>query len=140
RWLRGLQSGFDRYSQPKGSVARVWNMLMTRRGAWKVCDGTFIITKFNGLIQPPGNNFGPITEVFLFEPIGAGVGYFGIVKDVNTHIGAPAGLAAAAGAAGALTGNYKYVITALDGVGGETTASNEASVSLTAQKANLTWT
>lgn len=140
RWLRGLQAGFDRYSQPKGSIARVSNMVYTRRGALKVCDGSSIFTVFNGSIQPAGNTFGPITEVFLFQPTGGTTAYFGIVKDINTHIGPPSGLNGVAGAAGALTGNYKYVITALDGAGGETTKSNEASVTLAAQKGSLTWT
>jgi hypothetical protein len=140
RWLRGLQSGFDRYSQPKGSVARVSNLVMTRRGAWKTCDGTQIITEFNNTLQSFSANFGPITEVFLFQPIGGTIAYYGIVKSIQNPIGAPTGLAAAAGAAGALTGVYKYVITALDGAGGETTQSNEATVTLTAQKGSLTWT
>lgn len=140
RWLRGLQSGFDRYSQPKGSVSRISNLVFTRRGAFKAADGSLLITTFNGTLQPAANNFGPITAVFLYQPTGAAVSYFGIVKDTSTHIGAPAGLAAAAGAAGALTGVYKYVITALDGVGGETVASNEATVTLTAQKGSPSWT
>jgi hypothetical protein len=140
RWLRGLQAGFDRYAQPKGSFARVSNIVLTRRGALKTCDGTQLITLYNATLQPAASNFGPITEVFLFQPTGANAAYFGIVKDVNTHLGAPAGLAAAAGAAGALTGVYKYVITGLDGAGGETPSSNEVTVTLTAQKGSLTWT
>lgn len=140
RWIRGLQAGFDRYSQPKGSVPRISNMVMTRRGALKVCDGSFLITQFNGVFEPQSANFGPITEVFLFQPTGSNAGYFGIVKDVNTHIGHPVGLAASVGAAGVLTGIYKYVITGLDGAGGETTKSNEVTVTLAAQKGSLTWT
>ncbi len=140
RWIRGLQSGFDRYSQPKGSVSRVSNLVMTRRGAWKTADGSQLITKFNGTLEPFSANFGPITEVFLYQPTGGTIAYYGIVKDISAPIGPPAGLAAVAGAAGALTGVYKYVITALDGSGGETTKSNEATVTLTAQKGSLTWT
>lgn len=139
KWLRGLQAGFDRYAQPKGSFARVSNLVMTRRGALKTCDGTLLITEYNSALQPPDANFGPITEVFLFQPTGANAGYFGIVKDVNTHIGPPSGLGASATSGGILTGVYKYVITGLDGAGGETTASNEATVTLTAQKGSLTW-
>lgn len=137
RWLRGLQAGFDRYSQPKGSVARVSNLVMTRRGAWKTCDGSQIITQYRGVLQAA---FGPITEVFLFQPTGSGVGYFGIAKDLNTHIGSPAGFAAVIGASGVLAGVYKYVITALDGTGGESTASAEVTVTLSTQKGSLSWT
>lgn len=137
RWLRGIQAGFDRYSQPKGSIARASCIVLTRRGALKTCDGTQLITEYNSALQ---SSFGPITEVFLFQPTGADAAYFGIAKDLSTHIGAPSGLGAAAGAAGVLTGTYKYVITGLDGAGGETTKSNEATVSLTAQKGSLSWT
>jgi len=137
RWLKGLQSGFDRYAQPKGSIARVSNLLLTRRGALKTCDGSLLIAQFNGALQ---SAFGPITEVFLFQPVGANAAYFGIVKDLSTHLGTPVSLAASAGASGVLTGTYKYVITGLDGAGGETLPSNEVTVALTAQKGSLTWT
>lgn len=143
RWLRGLQAGFDRYSQPKGSVARVSNLLMTKRGAWKVCDGTQLITTLDGHLEPYTfglGEVGPITEIFLFQPTGASAGYFGIIKDRASTIPAPTGLAAVAGAAGLLTGVYHYVITALDGVGGETGNSAEVTVTLTAQQGNLSWT
>lgn len=140
KWVRGLQAGFDRFSQPKGSLARISNLLFTKRGALKVCDGTMLISSFNGALQNLAAKFGAILELFLFQPMGASSGYFAIYKDYAANLPAPASLAAVAGAAGVLTGNYKYVVTALDGDGGETTKSNEASVSLTAQKGSLTWT
>lgn len=140
KWLRGLQAGFDRYSQPKGSVARISNMVLTRRGALKVCDGSQLITQYNGAFQPNSADFGPITEVFLFQPTGGSPSYFGIVKDVNTHLGPPTGLMASGTGSGVLTGVYKYVITGLDGAGGETTVSNEVSVTLSSQKGALSWT
>src|SRR5207302_9023587 len=104
RWIRGLQSGFDRYSQPKGSVSRVSNLVMTRRGAWKTCDGSQLITEFNGALQPFSANFGPITEVYLYQPTGGTIAYFGIVKSIQSPIGAPTGLAAVVGPAVGLTG------------------------------------
>lgn len=147
RWLKGLQSGFDRYSQPKGSIARVSNLLYTRRGALKTCDGTQLITQYNSgggaALQPASANFGPITEVYLYQPIGGTPAYFGIVKDINTHIAAPTGLGAADGGGGGnlSAGTYRWVITALDGAGGETTVSNEPSLTLlVSHKASLTWT
>jgi len=139
RWLKGIQAGFDRYSLPKGSFSRCSNVVLTRRGAIKTCDGTLLITQYNGAFEPQSANFGPITEVFLFQPTGANAGYYGIVKNVNVHIGAPSGLTVAAGVSGVLTGAYKYVITGLDGAGGETTKSNEASVTLSAQKGAVSW-
>ena len=140
KWLRGLQAGFDRYSQPKGCVSRVSCMVMTRRGAMKVCDGSQLITQYNATLQPPAADFGPITEVFLFQPTGANAGYFGIAKGYTTHLGPPTGLAAVAGASGVLTGVYNYVVTALDGAGGETTASSEVTVTLSSQRGSLSWT
>lgn len=83
RWIKGLQAGFDRYSQPKGSFARCSNVVLTRRGAIKTCDGTQVITSMLGNFQPPSSNFGPIVEVFLFQPTGGNAGYFGLVKNAQ---------------------------------------------------------
>jgi hypothetical protein len=137
RWLKGLQAGFDRYAQPKGSFARASNLLLTRRGALKACDGTGLITQFNAAFQAA---FGPITEIFLYQPTGANAGYFGIVKDSFTHIGVPTGLFLANVSSGVLTGTFTYVITALDGAGGETVASIQIQITPSAQKIQFTWT
>lgn len=142
RWLKGLQAGFDRYSLPKGSVSRISNMVYTRRGALKVCDGSLEFAKYNGVFQPISANFGPITEVYLFQPVGSAAAYFGIVKDVNTHLTSPAGVMAVdAGGGGNLSaGSYKWTVTALDGAGGETPGTSQASLTLLANhKATITW-
>jgi hypothetical protein len=137
RWLKGLQAGFDRYSQPKGSFARVSNLLLTRRGALKTCDGTALITQYLGAFQ---SAFGPITEIFLYQPTGANAGYFGIVKNTAAHIGAPTGLTLTLVPTGVFIGLYTYVVTALDGAGGETVASAQAQITAALQKINVAWT
>jgi hypothetical protein len=127
-------------SQPRGSVSRASNIVWTRRGGIKVCDGTAIITNSSLGILNSNSNFGPITEIFLFQPTNGPAAYYGIVKDPGTHLNGPAA-SSAAGAAGVLTGNYRWEITALDGAGGESTVGAESSVlSLTAQKGTVTWT
>lgn len=137
RWLKGLQAGFDRMAQPKGSVSRASNIVWTRRGAIKVSDGSELITNSASGLQ---SSFGPITEVFLYQPTGANVGYYGIVKDTSTHLAVPSGVTAAVAGSGLLNGTYHYVVTALDGAGGETTASSEASITVSSQSVTVSWT
>jgi hypothetical protein len=102
-----------------------------------------LISAFQGAVQPPSANFGPLTEIFLYEPIGLPNSYYAIAKDFQTHLGAPTGLVAADGGAGGLlsAGTYLYVVTAIDGAGGETNGSASSSVVLAANhRGSLTWT
>jgi hypothetical protein len=140
KWIRGVNAAASDFAQPPGSFPRDSNAVFLPRGSLFTCDGSKLISANNGVV---GNTvLGFIAEIFLYEPIGGANSYFALIKDAGPigHLGPPAGLAAAVGAAGALTGVYKWVVTALDGNGGETTVSNEATQTLTAQKGNLTWT
>ena len=140
KWVKGCNAAAMPFAQPPGSFPRVSNYLYHRRGSLTTCDGTQLISEFNGALQPVGANLGPLTEAVLYQPQGSPASYYAIAKDYNTHLAVPVGQAAAAGAAGALTGVYKWVITALDGAGGETTVSGEATATLAAQKGSVTWT
>jgi hypothetical protein len=140
KWIKGVNAAAQSFAQPPGSFPRGSNLIFVRRGSLYTCDGSAAISLYNGAVQPPATNLGPLTDIFLYSPVGGINTYFALIKDYNTHIGAPTMLAAATGITGVLTGAYKWVITALDGAGGETVASNEASVTLTAQKGSLTWT
>ena len=144
RWLRGVVASFAQFTQPPGSLARVSNLLLQRRGSLKSCDGSQIISELSGVIWPTSGNIGPITEVFLYEPIGAANQYYLLRKDFQLHIGPPTGVTSADGGAGGLLSalTYVWVITALDGAGGETVASVQtADLPLAAgHKANLSWT
>jgi hypothetical protein len=140
RFLKGVQAGFDRFAQPKGSIPRNSCLLYNKRGALLTCNGSLLLSAFNGALQTLNANFGAWLEIFLYQPIGAAANYFGIYKDYSANLSAPSGLTASATGTGVLTGVYKYVVTALDGAGGETTISNEVSVSPTTEKVQLNWT
>lgn len=143
RWLRGLIASFGSLTQPPGSLTRLSNLLLTQRGTLITCDGSKLISSMAGSPQYPTSNFGPIIDFFLYQPIGSPSSYYLLLKDYNLHINPPTAFAAAdGGAAGNLSaGTYNWILTALDGAGGETTASNVASVALAAShKADLTWT
>lgn len=129
RFVKGLVSTTNDQSQPKGSLPRLSNLLYTRRGGLKTCDGSLIISLFNGSLQ---FGSGPWTELFLFQPVNVSRYYIGVKKELTAHLGAPTGnVAIDAGAGGTLAGGtYRYVITSLDGAGGESTVSNEASVTI----------
>jgi uncharacterized membrane protein YgcG len=140
RFLRGLNASVDVFSQPSGIVARVSNLIYQIRGALKTCDGSFILAKFNGVIQVAGSIW---TEIFMFQPVGTDRYYVGICKDPTTQLGIVAGLTAVDGGAGGIlpAATYYYVVTALDGAGGETVISAEANfVSPGGRNINLAWT
>jgi len=142
-FTQGVAASAQDFAQPKNSIPRVSNLLLTRRGGLLTCDGSQVITAYQGVIQPISANLGPITETFLYQPTGFPNAYYAIMKDFNTHLGAPVGLVAAdGGAAGNLSaGTYQWQVTAIDGAGGETSGSNNQSVVLAANhKGNLNWT
>ena len=140
-FLHGLQAANSVLAQPKGSVTRISNFCYKKRGAMSTVDGTEIINWFNGGIQ---NSRGMVDAISLFQPINV-ARYFMILADaLDQHLGAPTGLAASLAAGGSLSSGttYYYKVTAIDGVGGETTVSNE--VNATPSGGNLsvalTWT
>ena len=140
-FLHGLQAANSVLAQPKGSVTRISNFCYKKRGAMSTVDGTEIINWYNGAIQ---TSRGMVESISLFQPINV-ARYFMILADaLDQHLGAPTGLAASLAAGGSLSSGttYYYKVTAIDGVGGETTVSNE--VNATPSGGNLsvalTWT
>lgn len=126
-FLKGTVASTDPYTQPKGSVPRTSNMILTTRGALTDCDGSAIINAFNGSIPVDGR--GRFECLFLFQPIGVSPYYLVLAQMLDQHLGPPVGLTAAVAAGGSLVSGttYFYKVTALDGVGGETSASAEVS-------------
>lgn len=137
--IRGLMAATGDLAQPPATVPRISNMLFSRRGSLSTCDGTALISQLNGVLHPISDMFGPITEIFLYQPPGGTSGYFAFQKTTSSRLGTPNGLAAGALIAGALTGAYKYIVTATDGAGGETPGSNEITVNPVAQNVPLSW-
>ena len=134
-FLRGINASTDPYSIPKGAVPRASNLLMIDRGALTPVDGTSLINAFNGDVQ---SNRGRFLATTLFSPQGVAPYYMALVDSPDVPLGPPKGLTSSL-TTGTLTGTYKYVVTALDGAGGETTASNEVTATPAAQGVALTW-
>lgn len=138
-FIRGVFANTDPYSQPRGSVPRASNLIMTDRGALTDCDGSGIINWFSGAVQSTRGRFLADT---LFAPTGVDPYYMALAQALDQPLGAPAHLTLSdAGAGGTLgAGAYFYEVTALDGVGGETTVSNEPTITIAANhKITLTW-
>jgi hypothetical protein len=138
KFIRGLNATSPIWSQAPGTVPRISNFLYTKRGGLDVFDGSAIVAN-----NADTHTFaGPITELALFLPIGVNQYYILTQKDTTIQVAAPTGLAIADGGAGGTlaAGTYFYVVTALDGAGGETTASNEVTITiLVNHKVNLNW-
>jgi hypothetical protein len=148
RWLKGLQAGFDRMSQPKGSVSRISNIVFTRRGALKTTDGSAIFSALGGM-QPLVWN--PLLarvwrEMVYYQPSsGLRTGYYGLYSDPGNQL-APGGSTVGAvtltgvSSANGLTGTFYVQVHAADGVGGEGIATSQPSITLSNQGLQISWT
>ena len=123
-FLKGLVSSNQPLAQPKGSFPRGSNLVMMERGALTPCDGSGIINWLSAAVQSGSGRF---MSTFLYEPTGVNPYYLAIKQALDKPLGPPELETATASTGGSLpTGVQQwYVITALDGVGGETIASNE---------------
>jgi hypothetical protein len=138
-FTKGVDASAGVLSQPKGSFPRGSNLLLTKRGALHTCDGSAGILEFNGI---PTAGRGKLLVLFLYQPIGVANYYLALAQALDLPIGPPQNLTAVVSGPGGIlpTATYFYRVTASDGVGGETTVSNEASVPITlGQSALLTW-
>jgi hypothetical protein len=135
---KGIVASNQPLAQPKGSVSRASNLIMTSRGGLTPVDGSGVLNLFNGAVQTTNGKF--LAET-LFDPTGVAPYYLALVQALDQHLGAPKNLSLAdGGAGGGLTGTFFYVVTAIDGRGGETTVSNEATITVAANhKITLTW-
>src|ERR1700687_3791228 len=138
-FIKGVVASNQPLAQPKGSVSRDSNLILTSRGAFTPCDGTAIINWLNGVVQ---STDGKILAETLFDPTAVAPYYLAIKQHLAQPLGAPQHLTVADGGAGGTLApaTYFYKVTALDGAGGETIGSNEASiVNPGAHKDVLTW-
>jgi hypothetical protein len=141
KWIHGVNAAASDFAQPPGSFPRDSNVIYVPRGSLATCDGSQLISELNGVIHPGIDNIGPITELFLYQPNNAAANYFLIEKDYTTHLAIPSGVTAVDGGAGSLTnGTYQFVVTAIDGIGGETPPSAIASVAIALNhKITISW-
>jgi hypothetical protein len=139
-FIRGINAAAQVLAQPKGSLPRVSNLIYTHRGSLATIDGSRILNWFNSTIQ---SNRGRFMAIQLFQPTNVARYFLALEKALDQNLTVPVGLVAADGGAGGTlgAGTYFYVVTAIDGVGGETPASVEANVAIAANhKVSLTWT
>src|ERR1035438_8357035 len=139
-FIRGIDASTGVLSQPKGSIPRGSNLLLSKRGSLRTCDGSLLVNAYNG-VATLGR--GKAMCDFFFAPTGVAGYYLRIMKALDQPLGAPKNLAVALAAGGTLTvaQAYFWEVTAIDGAGGETPVSNEVTVTPTSgnQTANLTW-
>lgn len=138
-FVRGVDASTGLLLQPRGSVPRASNLLLTKRGSLRTCDGSQIVNAYNGVPTP---NRGKGICVFMFAPIGVDRYYLFISKSNDFPLGPPQNVVAVdAGTGGSFAaGTYYWTVIALDGAGGETTAATVGSAAIAAgHKATVTW-
>jgi len=147
KFLRGLNAASSAFAQPAGIVKRLSNMVFTRRGALRTCDGSSMVSSLNG----GGAATAGISWAIGNLPAAAGsLGYpqplpsfVMLQNDPNYPLASPTGVSVSDGGTGGnlSAGTYLWVVTALD-VNGETLASASATLALGASghKATVSWT
>lgn len=139
RFIKGLVVTTGEQAQPQGSLARISNLVYTKRGSLVPCDGSLFISRFNGALQ---TTEGPWTEINLFQPANQNRYYLGIKKAFNIQLAAPTGVAAVDNGAGGTLPNQilRYMVSAIDGAGGISTPSAEVSITPPANHVvKVTW-
>src|ERR1035438_1307011 len=140
-FVKGVDASTGCLTQPKGSVPRASNLLLSKRGSLRTCDGSLLVNAYNGV---PTLGRGRSMCEFFFAPTGVAGYTLRLMKALGQHLGAPENLAASLSViAGTLTIGqaYYWVVTAIDGTGGETPASSEVTLTPTSghQTVTLTW-
>jgi hypothetical protein len=136
-FTKGVDASTSVLTQPKGSIPRGSNLLLSKRGSLRTVDGSDIIDAYNGT---PISGRGRAMCEFFFQPTGVAGYYLRIMQALDQPLGPPQNLTGTLTTGGGLTSGqaYYWVVTALDGDGGETTVSNE--LTLTPSGGNLSVT
>ncbi len=131
-FFKGLNVSVSDASQPRGSLARISNFTYFIRGSLRVIDGNLGFATLNG--TGPTTGQGNFEDINLYQPSNNQKYYLALLKNLTTQLAAPTGVTAVQGASGGslAAGTYYYKVTSIDGAGGESTASLEASVTIAA--------
>lgn len=137
-FVRGVDASAGVLTQPRGTVPRASNLLLTKRGSLHTCDGSGLLHAFSGV---PTAGRGKMMANFLFAPTGVSRYYLAVAKALDILLGTPQNLTLTTAGGGSLAAaTYFYKVTAIDGAGGETLPSAEASIVTAANGKNtLTW-
>lgn len=142
QFLKGVNASVAYNSQPKGTVPRISNMVFTNRGAMRSADQNLGICTLNG--AGPAAGEGPIVSTQFFQPTSSSRKVLSLQRDFDTPLAVPTSLTATLAAGGTLTLGqpYYYEVTAIDGIGGETTTSNEVTATPSGgnRSISLAWT
>src|SRR6267378_1027792 len=98
-FVRGVDSSTGTLTQPKGSIPRGSNLLLSKRGSLRTCDGSLLVNAFNG-VATPGR--GRAMCEFFFAPTGVAAYYLRLMKALDFPLGAPQNLTAVVAAGGTL--------------------------------------
>jgi hypothetical protein len=66
-FIRGLNAASPIVAQPKGTIPRVSNLVLTKRGGLRLCDGSLILSSYLGNPPTPGVQ-GPWLDLYLYAP------------------------------------------------------------------------
>src|ERR1700728_511371 len=139
-FTKGVDASTSVLTQPKGSIPRGSNLLLSKRGSLRTCDGSDIIDAFNGV---PTSGRGRSMCDFFYQPTGVAGYYLRIMQALDQPLGPPKNLTGTLTTGGSLTLGqaYFWVVTAIDGAGGETTVSNEVTFTPSGgnQSVTLNW-
>ena len=125
RFVKGLNAATPAFAQPPGTLPRISNLLLTKRGGLITTPGSATLSKLdNMLIQAAPIR---VYTVFIYQPSAGPAHYVALISDPTSQTDPVADLAYAGTTGGGTlgAGDFYWVVTALDGVGGETTVSNE---------------
>lgn len=143
-YIKGVNASVSYPSQPPRTVARVSNFVLTTRGALRSCDQNVGICTLNGAgPAPSADDHGPFLKTQFYQPSSTSRQVLAWWRDFTAGLAPPSGLTATpTGSGGSLApGTYYYKVTALDGAGGETEGSNEATAIVTGTEVvDLSWT
>src|ERR1035441_3998088 len=104
-FIKGVDSSTGVLTQPKGSIPRGSNLLLSKRGSLRTCDGSGMVNAYNGV---PTAGRGRDMCDFFFAPTGVAGYYLRLMKALDQHLGAPKNLAASLTTSGTLTVAQAY--------------------------------
>lgn len=138
----GVDASSGAFVNPQGTVPRASNLVSIQRGSLATCDGSAVLAWHSGQIQSGDSK---IIALSVFQPTGVSP-YYLALKQTGAFPMGPGFAEAAAGGSGpsvaltgSLSGSHTYVITTLDGIGGESKPTPPVTATAVNGCIYLTW-